>query len=58
MDERGTFTTVWDDLLKTDKEALKEAILSLETEGVDSFIINSHKLAKENEPELLKPYAH
>lgn len=53
VDERGT-STVWDDAFETDKEALEEAFMSIEIEGVDSFIINSQKLAKEVEPDFLK----
>lgn len=53
VDERGT-STVWDDLFETDKEALEEAFMSIETEGISSFITRAHNEAKAAEPELLK----
>jgi uncharacterized protein len=56
VNEHGT-STVWDDLFDTDKEALEEAFMAIETEGVSSFISTSQKLAKEAEPDLLKSLA-
>jgi len=34
-------TTLWDDSFKTDKDALNEAIITINAEGIDSFTINS-----------------
>ena len=56
VDERGT-STVWDDLFETDKEALEEAFMTIETEGIGNFITNAHAEAKVAEPELLKSLA-
>jgi uncharacterized protein len=53
VDERGT-STVWDDLFETDKQALEEAFMAIETEGIGNFITNAHAEAKAAEPELLK----
>ncbi|MGV0959417.1 MAG: UPF0149 family protein [Limnohabitans sp.] len=53
VDERGT-STVWDDLFETDKQALEEALMAIETEGISSFIANAHAEAQAAEPELLK----
>lgn len=47
VDEGGT-STVWDDPFETDNEALEEAFMSIESEGIGSFI------TKAAEPELLK----
>lgn len=52
-DERGT-STVWDDPFETDKEALEEAFMAIEAEGIGSFITNAHSEANKAEPELLK----
>jgi uncharacterized protein len=57
VDERGT-STVWDDLFETDKLALEEALMRLETEGIGSFIAQAHNEAKAAEPELLKRLGH
>ena len=51
VDEHGT-STVWDDPFDTDTAALEKALISIETEG-----INSQKLAKEVEPDFLKSLA-
>jgi uncharacterized protein len=56
VDERGT-STVWDDLFETDKLALEEAIMAIESEGIGSFINNAHAEAQTAEPELLKALA-
>lgn len=56
VDEHGT-STVWDDPFDTDTVALEKALISIETEGINSFIINSQKLAKEAEPDFLKSLA-
>jgi uncharacterized protein len=56
LDERGT-STVWDDLFETDKLALEEAFMAIETEGIGNFITNAHAEAKAAEPELLKALA-
>jgi len=56
VDERGT-STVWDDQFKTDKLALEEAFMAIETEGIGSFIAKAHNEAKAAEPELLKALA-
>lgn len=56
VDERGT-STVWDDLFETDKLALEEAFMAIETEGIGSFIAKAHNEAKAAEPELLKALA-
>jgi uncharacterized protein len=53
VDEHGT-STVWDDQFKTDKLALEEAFMAIETEGIGSFIAKAHNEAKAAEPELLK----
>ena len=56
VDEHGT-STVWDDQFKTDKLALEEAFMAIETEGIGSFIAKAHNEAKAAEPELLKALA-
>jgi uncharacterized protein len=56
VDERGT-STVWNDLFETDKQALEEAFMSIETEGIASFITRAHNEAKAAEPELLNALA-
>jgi uncharacterized protein len=56
VDERGT-STVWDDLFETDKLALEEAIMAIESEGIGSFISQAHNEAKAAEPDLLKALA-
>ena len=56
VDERGT-STVWDDLFETDKEALEEAFMAIEAEGIGNFITNAHAEANAAEPELLKSLA-
>lgn len=56
VDERET-STVWGDLFETDKQALEEAFMVIETEGIGSFIANAHAEAKAAEPELLKALA-
>lgn len=56
VDESGT-STVWDDLFETDKQALEEAFMAIESEGIDSFISKAHKEAKAAEPEMLKALA-
>ncbi len=53
VDEHGT-STVWDDQFETDKLALEEAFMTIETEGIGSFIAKAHNEAKAAEPELLK----
>jgi uncharacterized protein len=53
VDERGT-STVWDDLFETDKQALEEAFMAIETEGIGCFITKAYDEAKAAEPELLK----
>jgi hypothetical protein len=45
VDERGT-STVWDDLFETDKLALEEAIMAIESEGIGSFISQADNEAK------------
>lgn len=52
-DERGT-SSVWDDPFETDKQALEEAFMAIETEGIGSFITKANEEAKAAEPELLK----
>ena len=56
VDESGT-STVWDDLFETDKQALEEALMRINTEGIGSFIAKAHNEAKAAEPELLKALA-
>ncbi len=56
VDERGT-STVWDDLFETDKLALEEAIMAIESKGIGNFINNAHAEAQTAEPELLKALA-
>ena len=56
VDESGT-STVWDDLFETDKQALDEAFMAIESEGIGSFISKAHKEAKAAEPALLKALA-
>ena len=56
VDERGT-STVWDDLFETDKQALEEAIMAIESEGIGSFISKAPNEAKAAEPDLLKALA-
>jgi len=56
VDELGT-STVWDDLFETDKLALIEAFVAIETEGIGSFITKAHNQAKAAEPQLLKALA-
>ncbi|WP_089958705.1 UPF0149 family protein [Limnohabitans sp. 2KL-3] len=53
VDEQGT-STVWDDLFETDNQALQEALMAIETEGIGHFITNAHHEAKAAEPALLK----
>lgn len=53
VDEHGT-STVWDDQFETDKLALEEVFMAIETEGIGSFIAKAHNEAKAAEPELLK----
>ncbi|WP_374352181.1 UPF0149 family protein [Limnohabitans sp.] len=52
-DERGT-SSVWDDPFETDKQALEEAFMAIETEGIGSFITKANEEAKAAKPELLK----
>jgi uncharacterized protein len=57
VDERGT-STVWDDPFETDKAALKDAFLAIETEGVHSFLTNAGKSTQEvpyNGNDLFEP---
>lgn len=56
VDESGT-STVWDDLFETDKQALEEAFMTIESEGIGSFISKAHDEAKAAEPDLLKALA-
>jgi uncharacterized protein len=56
VDEQGT-STVWDDLFETDKQALEEAFMTIETEGIGNFITKAHHEAKAAEPALLKALA-
>lgn len=56
VDEHGT-STVWDDQFETDKLALEEAFIAIETEGIGSFIAKAHNEAKAAEPELLNAVA-
>lgn len=59
VDERGT-STVWDDLFETDKLALEEAFMAIESEGIGNFITKAHKEVKEAKaaaPALLKALA-
>ena len=56
VDEHGT-STVWDDQFETDKLALEEAFMAIETEGIGSFITKAYDEAKAAEPELLKALA-
>lgn len=51
VDEHGT-STVWDDLFKTDKEALEAAFLAIEAEGIDSFLTDADKARQEAEHEV------
>jgi uncharacterized protein len=53
VDEHGA-STVWDDQFETDKLALKEVLMAIETEDIANFITNAHAEAKAAEPELLK----
>lgn len=53
VDERGT-STVWGYQFETDNEALEEAFVAIEAEGIGSFITNAHNEAKAVESELLK----
>ena len=56
VDEHGT-STVWDDQFETDKLALEEALMAIETEGIGCFIAKAYDEAKAAEPELLKALA-
>lgn len=59
VDERGT-STVWDDLFETDKLALEEAFMAIESEGIGNFITKAHKEVKEAKaaaPALLQALA-
>lgn len=56
VDERGT-STVWDDLFETDKQALEEAFMTIESEGIAQFITKAHHEAKTTKPELLNALA-
>lgn len=59
VDERGT-STVWDDLFETDKLALEEAFMAIESEGIGNFITKAHKEVKEAKaaaPDLLQALA-
>ena len=56
VDESGT-STVWADLFETDKQALEEAFMAIETEGIGNFITKAHHEAKAAEPALLKALA-
>lgn len=47
-DEQGT-STVWDDPFDTDQAALETALLSIEAEGIDSFVTSAQQAAKEAE---------
>lgn len=53
VDERGT-STVWDDLFETDKQALEEALMRINTEGIGNFITKAHAESQTAEPALLK----
>lgn len=52
-DECGTYS-VWDDPFDTDKMALEEALMSIETGGIGNFICKASEEAKAAKPELLK----
>ena len=52
VDEQGT-STVWDDLFETDKQALEEAIMAIESEGIGSFISKADNEAKAAEHEAM-----
>ena len=56
VDDQGT-STVWDDLFETDKQALEEAIMTIESEGIAQFITKAHHEDKTAEPELVKALA-
>lgn len=56
VDERDT-STVWDDPFETDKEALEEAFMSIESEGIGCSITNAHNEANAADAELLKTLA-
>ncbi len=53
VDESGS-STVWDDLFETDKQALEEALMRINTEGIGNFITKAHNGAQAAEPALLK----
>lgn len=50
IDELGT-STVWERLFETDREALDEALIAIESEGIESFVTDfNHKTQAEEEP--------
>lgn len=53
VDEHG-MSTVWDDPFETDTAALEAAFLTIEKEGIASFVAQAQQAAKEAEPELLR----
>lgn len=56
VDEGGT-STVWDDLFATDTQALAEALMAIEAEGIGNFIDNAHKQAHGAAPDFMKELA-
>lgn len=46
------------DLFETDKEALEEAVMTIETEGIGNFMTKANKEAKAAEPELQNSLIH
>jgi len=53
VDESGV-STVWDDLFETDTQALAEALMAIQSEGLANFIDNANALAYGPAPELIK----
>lgn len=53
VDESGV-STVWDDLFETDTQALAEALMAIQSEGLANFIDSADALAYGSAPNLIK----
>jgi uncharacterized protein len=56
VDETGT-STVWDELFATDAQALAEALMAIQAEGIGNFIENAYTQAHGAAPDLMKALA-
>jgi uncharacterized protein len=56
VDETGT-STVWDELFATDAQALAEALMAIQAEGIGNFIENAYAQAHGAAPDLMKTLA-